>query len=279
MTAGTNRAVVIQDLDWNAMWKNAKQNLSVIQRHKDTIAFWDKRAESFEELMKRSNRAERYLPRINVQPGNSVLDIGSGPGTLAIPLAMVAGKVTVIEPSKGMLQCLELNAEKLKLKNIICINKTWEDVSRDEIGSHDVVIASHSFGMTDLKDALLKINDVAGEYVYLFVHIGERSRYYHELWTRLFGGEFKSGPDYIYVYNMLYDIGVYANVDIMDVEYRRVFSTLDAAVAYWQEIFEVPDTQATGIIKPYVNEILIKKGEEFEQKYSLKTAAIWWKKC
>ncbi len=266
----------IIDLDWNAMWQHALHQASRIDRLKDMGSFWDKRAVRFAELIRHSKRAERYLPKMKIKPDATILDIGAGPGTLAIPLAGLAKRITAIEPSKAMLELLTIEAENKKIKNIITVNKKWEDVS--EITPHDVVIASHSFGMTDIKEALRKINDAARSHVYLFVHAGYWSQYYIELWSLLFGNEFKPGPDFIYIYNMLYEMGIFANVEIMDVMYQRHFESMEDVVAYWQEIFGVTKEQADSVVKPYMAKRLVKKPEGLEQTSYSKTAMIWWEK-
>ena len=48
------------------------------------------------------SRIEAQLEAMQIPPGSTVLDIGTGPGTLAVPLALAGCDVTVVEPSAGM---------------------------------------------------------------------------------------------------------------------------------------------------------------------------------
>lgn len=265
-------------IDWGLLWKQQMENSSARRLHRDMIAFWDKRAESLKELMNHNTRAERYIAKMDIRPGSTILDVGAGPGTLAIPLARMAKKVTAIEPSREMLKLLQEEVEKEGLKNLTWINKRWEDVGRGEVDHHDVVIASHSLGMLDIKDALLKMNDLSKEYVYLFVRAGTGMDLYRGLWSKLFGEEFIPGPDYIYLYNMLYEMGIYANVDIFEEEYVRTFSSLEQAVEHWVEVYEISDTQTKKIIESYLAEKLTNNGHGLESRYKLKTALVWWGK-
>ena len=113
---GKIKLTMMEELDWNMMWGRKMQNSSMRVRRKDIVAFWDKRAARFEELVKRNRRAERYMDRMDVRPEYTVLDIGAGPGTLAIPLAKQSQTVTVVEPSGVMLEYLQQEAKKEKLK-------------------------------------------------------------------------------------------------------------------------------------------------------------------
>lgn len=165
----------MEDFDWNGMWKELMQNASWSRRRRggDMIKFWDKRARRYSESMKHNNHADRIITKLDFNPECTVLDIGSGPGTLAIPLAKMTKYVTAVDPSSGMFACLKENAVSEGLKNITCINKKWEDVKiGTDIAEHDIVLASHSLTMLDIKEAVSKMNDVAKRYVYIFTFAG-----------------------------------------------------------------------------------------------------------
>lgn len=268
----------IEELDWNEMWKHAKLNSSWRKRHKDTIAFWDKRAGRYINAIRYSNSADIATRKLDIDPGCSVLDIGAGTGRLTIPLAKIVKKVTAIEPSREMLKHLKENISKEGLTNITCINKRWEDINTEEIGTHDIVIASHSLSMSDIKDALSKMNDLAKRRVYLFTFAGNRVNY-GELWPKLYGEEYRPGPDYIYIYNVLYPMGIYANVEIYKQESMRKFSSLDDAVKYFCEIFDdVSTSRRENVLRAYLSEKLIEEDGGLCLKNESKNAMIWWKK-
>lgn len=127
---------MLKELMQNASWSRRR-------RGSDMSDFWDKRARHYSESIKRNNHAERIIAKLDIDPECTVLDIGSGPGTLAIPLAKMVQHVTAIDPSSGMLACLKENAVSKGLKNITCINKKWEDVTiGTDIVEHDTVLAS-----------------------------------------------------------------------------------------------------------------------------------------
>ena len=275
-----NMVESIEELDWNEMWKKAMQNSSFRKRRqRDTTEFWDKRAKGFNESIKRNDRAERIIAKLDIEPDDTVLDIGAGPGTLAIPLAKMVKHVTAIDPSKGMLAYLKANAVTEGLKNITCINKKWEDVTigRD-IGEHDIVIASHSLAIIDINAAVSKMNDVATRYVYIFTFAGWRFWDYDELWLTLFGEQFQPGPDYIYLYNVLYEMGIHANVEIIKSEHNQQFSNLDEAVERWMDDLEVSSPKAEEVIRSFLAEKLVVEAGALWSKHELNSAMIWWGK-
>ncbi len=268
----------IEELDWNEMWQYAILNSSWRKRHKDTVAFWDKQAGRYANTLKYSDSADVAIGKLDIDPDCTVLDIGAGAGRLAIPLARTVKEVTAVEPSREMLKHLRVDISKGGLTNITCINKRWEDVSAEEICVHDIVIASHSLSMLDLKSALSKMNDLAKRRTYLFAFAGKRINY-GEIWPKLYGEEYWPGPDYIYIYNVLYSMGIYANVEIYKQESMHRFSSLDGAVEYFCGIFDdVPVSRCENVLRAYLSEKLIEEDGCLYLKNESKNAMIWWKK-
>ena len=272
----------IEDFDWAEMWKEAMEG-SYWRQRAGMPEFWDERVDWFEKLVQQSDRAGMIMSRIEIEPDYRVLDIGAGPGTTAIPLAKIVKGVTVVEPSGGMLARLKENESKHNLANITYIPKKWEDVEigkgKDiEAGEHDVVIASHSLVMKDIKTAIIKMNNAAKRSVYIFIVAGRRNeKAGSSLWS-LFNRE-KPGnrPDYIYLYNILYQLGIYANVEIIDANHNTRFPDLDAAVQHYKTWMNVSGDDEERL-RLYLSENLVKENDAFLLKHKLRTAMIWWRK-
>ena len=69
----------------------------------------------------RTNRAHVIIEHLGVAPGMYVLDVGCGPGRLAIPLARAVGEsgcVVAIDVQAGMLERAREKAEAAQLTNI-----------------------------------------------------------------------------------------------------------------------------------------------------------------
>ncbi|RKX44298.1 MAG: hypothetical protein DRP27_06820 [Thermotogae bacterium] len=270
----------IEDFDWTEMWNNAIEGSRWGQRA-GKPEFWDEQVDWFEELVQQSDRAGMIMSRIKIEPSYRVLDIGAGPGTTAIPLAKIVKSVTVVEPSSGMLARLKENASKHNLANITYLPKKWEEV---EIGKdidmeeHDVVIASHSLVMKDIKDALEKINDAAKRNVYIFIVAGRRNeKEGSSLWSLFNREKHGNRPDYIYLYNILYQLGIYANVEIIDANHNMRFPDLDAAVQHYKTWMNVSGDDEKKL-RLYLSENLVKENNVFWLKHKLRTAMISWRK-
>ena len=228
-------------INWNELWKTMRlssQWRRTLELDEPAGSFWDKRAKQFNESMTQNReRAEKQIAKIVLNPEYTVLDVGAGTGRLAIPVAKQVQSVTAIDPSKGMLDCLQENMEKEEVENITCVNKRWEDVELGvDVEPHDVVIASHSLAMLDMQEALAKMNAMSKKYVYIFTFAGRWMD--GGLWEKISGEKRPSWSDYIYLCNILHDMGIYANVEISDSDYEQRYGSLDDAVTKMKEMYE-----------------------------------------
>ncbi|MCX6687345.1 MAG: methyltransferase domain-containing protein, partial [Methanoregula sp.] len=150
------------DIDWNEVWKARQERHESSKHFDDPSHNWDRKenAERYDTSSRSEYdvRVKTTLTGLPLTPSMRVLDIGAGPGTLAIPLAPLVKEVTAIEPGEGMVAILNDHIRKNGINNISCIQKRWEDVdsARDLAGPYDLVIASLSLTMHDIRAALEK---------------------------------------------------------------------------------------------------------------------------
>jgi len=271
-------AVMIEGGDWEALWKKALLNASWRKRERDPVRFFDKKADWYNRtVLKRTDAVDQTLSRLAIDHGCSILDIGSGPGTLALPLAKTAGKITAVDPSGKMLARLEENAGNAGITNITAINKRWEDtVIGKDIEPHDIVIASHSLAMADIKAALFKMDRAAKKRVYIFDFAGKPRWDYLDLWPRLYKEAYVPGPNYIFIVNILYQMGITANVEVWEHRGPEQRQSLDDAVKDRVEYFDSPLPGAEAIIREYLKKNLVQEGDKIVTRRTSKTAMIWW---
>ena len=106
----------------------------------------------------------------HLTPKTRVLDVGSGAGALAIPMAGAAQQVTALEPSLGQIRRFQKKIADMGIKNINVVQQSWEDANSRELGPHGVVTAGYCLFMTDIGAALNKMVQLARKHVFL-VHL------------------------------------------------------------------------------------------------------------
>lgn len=266
-------------INWNELWK-ATHTRGFIHHGEDLAAHWDRRAAEFNKrVMKHREKAERQVAQLGLQPHETVLDVGAGTGRLAIPMAKIARSVTALDQSGGMLSCLKENMQSEGICNIQCIQKSWQDVGPDEIPAHDVVLSSNSLGVYDLSDALVKMDRLAKRAVYIFTFTDHhRDDGFREFLMNEKRPQNAFQPaGYLMIYNLLADIGIYADIKIQEWESKEHYSSIDDAVASWRMMHEVPSEK-----EPKLREFLSKKLIEDDQGLcihrSTKQAMISWQK-
>ena len=189
-----------------------------------------------------------------------VLDIGSGQGTLAIPLAGKVQDITAVEPGAGMIAALEERAEKEGITNITCIQKRWEDVdpARDLAGPYDLVIASLSLTMHDIRDAVQKMDAVScGEVcLYWFVDLPFWERMHADLALPLHGSPYYPGPKADCLWNVLYQTGIYANVEMLPLDKEYRFPSLEEMTAFFKKRFGVTTKKQERVLESYLSSLV-----------------------
>jgi ubiquinone/menaquinone biosynthesis C-methylase UbiE len=80
--------------------------------------YWSRRAEDYNDYIRTSNFDHGYkIKELLMSEGvlaadMDVLDIAAGPGSITIPFAGVARKVTAVEPAVEMCRHLRINADE-----------------------------------------------------------------------------------------------------------------------------------------------------------------------
>ncbi|MCR3883993.1 MAG: class I SAM-dependent methyltransferase [Methanothrix sp.] len=271
-------------INWNELRKAIISEGRRGRGRESSEDMWDKRAKEFNKSTReKSDRTEEQVASFRLYPEWSVLDVGAGTGRLSVPIAKRVRTVTAVDQSRGMLDYLRENIAKERLANVTCLQKRWEDVQLGvDIEPHDVVIASHSLGMFDLQEAVAKMDAAAKRRVYILTAAGKWffDDLEEELWEREFDGHTRRGgwrSDYMLLYNILHDMGIYANVEIRDAEHVQRYESLDEAVGRWREMRDIPEEKVEDL-REYLSKKLIEGEGGLVSKRRAKSAMIWWPK-
>ncbi len=211
----------LSEIDWALIWREGRQQRSCKSKGRKE---WDRKAASFARRNRGSAYIDKLLPFIDVGSDETVLDVGSGPGTLSLPLAKRAKAITALDFSSDMLAELSSAAAAEGLGNITTVLAAWEDDWRSlGVAVHDVAVASRSLAVDDLGGALVRLNEWARRKVVITDRVGA-GPFDPDVFAAV-GRPFAPGPDYIITVNMLYRMGINARVDFIPAEFTEIFAS------------------------------------------------------
>jgi len=277
----------ISAIDWNEAWITIDREKHTKAEFRSCVERWadPERCRKFNQKVQKENWKTSWarIHAMKITPSSRVLDIGAGPGTLAIPLSGIVRHITAVEPSTGMLECLHENIQQREIKNITVIQKKWEDINpgMDLEDPYDVVVAAYSLGVPDLRAALEKMDQVSGKYVYIFWFadmMSSRHRNYLEIWEDLFGIPESNRRTPNIIFNLLNQMGIFANVEISRTEHVTRFSSMDEAIADQRDVLNLKDDRQVAVLTKYLQKTMQKENGQYILKGKSCDSKIWWEK-
>jgi ubiquinone/menaquinone biosynthesis C-methylase UbiE len=274
------------DPDWNEIWKERQKRHELSKLFNDPSHNWNK-LENAERYHSSSNseyddRVKTTIAGLEITKNSVILDIGAGPGTLAIPLAPLVKEITSIEPGKGMVKVLKERMRKEEITNITTICKRWEEIDPnfDLSGSYDVVIASLSLTMEDIRLALQKMDAVSRGSVYLFwfVDMPFWEKMYADLWKPIHGSDYYSGPKADCLFCVLYQMGIYANIEMLPLKKEYRFANLNEMIAFFRRRFNVITDEQERVLTDYLKPMVKVTESDLVISGESTFAKIWWRK-
>jgi len=208
--------------------------------------FWDRRARGFHRATKDTAARDPLLQRIQreVTSQTTVLDVGAGTGRFTLALAPFVQRITAIEPSAAMLDYLRSGAGEQGLTNISILQTTWQDAPADL--SADIVICSHVlYPIQDIVPFLARLQAAARRACYLYLRATHVDALTAHLWRHFHGDERCLPPGYIHALDVLFEMGIYADVEIVKLPVSIRYPSLDVAVDELLEQLILPDDKTT----------------------------------
>ena len=145
---------------------------------------------------------------------------------------------------------------------------------------YDVVIASLSLTMDDIRAALEKMDASSRQYVclYWFVDLPFWERMYADLWEPLHGTPYYAGPKADCLFNVLYQMGIYANVEMMPLDKEYRFPSRDEMTEFFYRRFSAKTPEQQETVGKYLEPLIRNEGAEIVISGDSTFAKIWWKK-
>jgi ubiquinone/menaquinone biosynthesis C-methylase UbiE len=277
---------VLWDPDWNEIWKQRQKLHESSKISDDPSHDWNRKenAERYDRNAKNGydDRVKATIAALDITPESRVLDIGAGPGTLAIPLAPLVHEVTAVEPGAGMVAIMSDHAARDGIRNIACMEKLWEDVdiARDLKAPYDIVIASLSLTMYDIREALRKMDAVSSGSVHLFwfADMAFWERMDADLGEPLHGRPYHPGPKADCLFGVLYQMGIYPDVTMLPMAKEYRFGSRDEMLMFFRKRFGAKTPEQERIVDEYISPKIRRQDEEVVISGNSTLAHIWWKK-
>ena len=278
------------DINWSKLWENAMKNATGAASWSATgskrgVERWDEGAKLLNDhrdynmkFTSEADYAENFVSLMDFDSNSTVLDVGCGGGILTIPLAKKVKQVTALDVSKVRINQVEEKAKLEDLSNIKFVCQDWQRTSLNSLGKHDIVIASRSLGMFDLYHELKKINDASTESVYISRNTNSTDTIRMEL-HRIIGLKYTDLPSYIYVFNMLYQMGILANIKFITCQRKEFYENIEHALKIWMWRLGEPFSFQEQI-KQYLTHTLVQtgNGELHTTPSEAKWALMFWRK-
>jgi SAM-dependent methyltransferase len=243
--------------DWENHWRTvyearASQQQRVRGRQGD---YWGRRAEVFSRRIGAPDGALDLLLK-RIQHGDTVLDVGAGAGRYAIPAAARAKEVIAVEPSIGMGKALVEEAEKRRVRNIRLVESDWLAA---DVAPADLVFCAHVLYFTPEAAAFIKKLDAhtLRECV-VVIRIDQGGAGLGPLYEEILGEPQAPEPSFIDLYNLLYAMGIVANVTITEgTNSMSRFESLEQAEATVTASLAPPDEASRAKIRPFLESNLV----------------------
>lgn len=200
--------------------------------------FWDSRAGDYGKKSPESNdRVSRLVDRLTargtVAEGSRILDIGSGPGTFAIPFVRCGASVVCLDVSSRMID---------RIKEVLPEAQTcvagWKDVDLEKMNwvDHFDLVFAHKTPAINSADDMLKMIRASRDWCFFAGWTGDRRiEPLDGLFLRLVGKRRRS-RHFHFALNLLYCSRYYPELGFYS-QQRQKRQSFDSAMAYYLDFF------------------------------------------
>jgi len=228
-------------------WSNlVKARLAEMQRLDPDRArvgpdFWDTRAKRFAAAMAGTAERDPLLARLRQATGrrSTVLDVGAGPGRFSLAIAPRVKRVVAVDSSAVMVGIVAKRARQLKLANLEGVVGAWPDVTVDPAS---VSVCSYVLPLVaDAKRFLRRLDACTTERAFLYLGAASLDFLTDPMWRHFHGRPRRPGPTYLDAVAVLAELGIDAEVEVVELPTRARHQSLNAAVKAYADQLLLPD--------------------------------------
>ncbi|WP_088102333.1 class I SAM-dependent methyltransferase [Halalkalibacter urbisdiaboli] len=190
-----------------------------------------------------------------IKSTDSVLEIGPGWGNYTFALANKAKSITCVEPSESCIRFLQTISEQND-QSLSFIQSKWEDYDNEE--KVDVVVGINCFyRMFEIKKALKRMNETATRKAIIGMTTAPMRPHYVDL-EREYGCRLNYPKrDYVHLFHLLYELGIYANCQMVPLVKTYTFSSREELIEKNKVKFvdnQIESQKVEKALLPYIKE-------------------------
>lgn len=193
------------------------------------VDYWGRRAKQYRESLHSRPEEDPFFRHVvaAVTSDSTVLDVGAGTGRHTLALAKHVRSVTAVDPSQAMLDLLREDVAEHGLDNVRVVQSEWMTA---DVPAADVVICSHVlYPIDDVASFVRRLDEHAKQRVFIYLRVDPLATDIG-LWREFYGVPLQSQPVFADLYPLLVQIGIVADVEIVEHRFSWTFATLDEAV-------------------------------------------------
>lgn len=215
-------------MDFDAEWKH----LQVRRARPDDSTHWDTKSARYDSKDSKNLYAMEFVSRMELDPADTIFDMGCGTGPLSMLLAEAGHDVLAADFSAGMLDKFHQNlAQHNPNAKVETLHMSWEDdwsafgITDQMV---DVAVASRSISSFDLRLCLEKLTRIARKRVYITITTGTSPKVDPVLLREL-GITVHQDCDYLYAFGLLAQAGLEPSVSYIRSPRKDTWASPEAA--------------------------------------------------
>ncbi len=213
-----------------------------------------------------------------IGPDQTVLDVGGGAGRFALPMALRCCRVTLVDPSEGMLDEARAGAGEAGIDNLTVVTGTWEEA---RVEPADVVLCSHVlYGVAEVVPFIRKLEAHAIERVVVLKFINPPQSRLSPFWKAVHDEERIEMPALPELLSVLWEMGIYPDVEMLEPREAHGYSGREEALDQLRRrLYVVPGTPEDDSLQTSIAELMVETPDGLEIKAALpgrQGVVSWW---
>jgi SAM-dependent methyltransferase len=266
--------------NWASLWRQlvdikSQSRKSEGRREAD---MWSERAHRFDTDVKRRwarPDSSRDFILSQLDSDRTVLDIGAGTGAWSALLAGRVRRVTAVEPSSAMIEVMRRVLDAEAVSNVDIVHGSWPEAA---VAPHDFSLCSHAmYGCADLPAFIRRMISCTRRMCFLLMRAATFDGVSAEAARHIWGHPFDS-PNFLVAYNLLVEMGIYANVLMEDTGLwtPRISAGLDDAFNRMKRHFGLNGTEHDEYLRDLLKRRLTLQNGEYVWPAEIRSALVYW---